>query len=159
MSNISNVSDTYSPLRRSERLHLKMQEKYITNTKWYMKKITTLLGDRFRSAELKERIFLLTETIRILTKGFKFILLYGISDIRTDPADSAHKMFKGMYFRSFIWMQDTEKEPEAGMLLGKQVNKYRKMYRAYRRYKIGIGGGVHGLNDDLVDIIDSYMDK
>lgn len=151
------MSNAFTPLRRSNRLRANMYEKYVTNTKQYMQEIIKLMGEEYNRAKFEERIVRLTKIMRILIKGFKYMLVYGVFDVRIEPLEEAAKMFKNIYFRTFVWMKEAEDDPEGKRVLGKQVYKYREIYRNYRSFKIGIERDAFGLSDDLVDVIDGYI--
>lgn len=148
---------SYVPLRRSNRLHATMYEKYVEANKKYMQEIKKIMGGEFGRANLKKKIQILTKIMRILIEGFNSMLLYGIYDVREEPQGEAIKMFKNVYFRTFVWMKEADDEKEEQKILGKQIEKYRKMYKAYRLSNIGVVSDAFGLNDDLVDMIDAYI--
>jgi hypothetical protein len=150
------MSNTYVPLKRSERLHDALCKKYAKENKRQMLLVKMIMNKKMIYAKMKEKIECLTKILEIFIKTFNCMLFYGIDDSCENPEKVISKMFKNVYFKTFIWMREAGKQPEGQRVLGKQVEKFRKMYKSYRNAKIGVIQNAFRLTDDLMDVIDSY---
>lgn len=151
------MSNAFVPLKRSERLHDALYKKYVADNIRHMLSIKKIMDKKMVRASMKEKIVHLTKIMETLTKGFKSMLLYGVHVERDESEEISVKMFKNVYFKTFVWMKEADKQPEGQQVLGKRVEKYRKIYQSYRTSKIGIIQDAFGLTDDLMDVIDRYL--
>ena len=151
------MSNTFTPLKRSERLHETLYKKYLKDNKQQMLLVKKIMSEKMVRTNMKEKMVHLTKILEILVKTFKCMLFYGIDDNCENPEKAISKMFKNVYFKTFTWMREADKQPEGQRVLGEQVEKFRKLYKSYRNSKIGVIQNAFRLTDDLMDVIDQYI--